>query len=111
MARQLYTAAEAAELVVGRDSNYISSSEVSEIDEDDEFPLPRSDSDDGFSSRSVSLTPRSVEGSGTPDSSPTSRPFSPSSRESPVQLDTLRARLSVLRQKGKTAMNIHTTYT
>ena len=111
MARQLYTAAEAAELVVGRDSNYISSSEVSEIDEDDEFPLPRSDSDDSFSSRSVSLTPRSVEGSGTSDSSPTSRPFSPSSRESPVQLDTLRARLSALRQRGKTAMNIHTTYT
>ena len=29
MARQLYMAAEAAELVVGRDVNYISSSEVS----------------------------------------------------------------------------------
>ena len=108
MARQLYTAAEAAELVVGRDSNYISSSEASEIDEDDDFPLPRSDSDDGFSSRSVSITPRSV--GGMPDSSP-SRPFSPSSRESPVQPDTLRAHLSALRQRGKTAMNIHTTYT
>ena len=50
MARQLYTAAEAAELVIGRDVNYISSSEVSEIDEDDDFPFPRSGSDDGFSS-------------------------------------------------------------
>ena len=100
MARQLYTAAKAAELVVGRDSNYISSSEVSEIDKDDEFPLPRSDSDDGFSSCSVSLTPQSVGGSGTPDSSPTSHPFSPSSRQSPKQLDTLRARLSALRQRG-----------
>ena len=108
MARQLYMAAEAAELVIALDSNYINSSEASEIDEDDDFPLPRSDSDDGFSYHTVSLTPHSV--GGMPDSSP-SRPFSPSSRESPVQPDTLRAHLSALRQRGKTAMNIHTTYT
>ena len=107
MARQLYTAAEAAELVVGRDVNYISSLEVSEIDEDDDFPLPRSDSDDGFSSYSVSLTLRSL--GGTPNSSPKSRPFSPSSRGSPVHLDSLRARLSVLRQRGETAMKVYTT--
>ena len=62
MARQLYTAAEAAELVLSQDVNYISSSEVSEIDEDDDFPFPRSGSDDGFSSHSVSLTPRSLGG-------------------------------------------------
>ena len=108
MARQLYTAAEAAELVVGRDVNYISSSEVSEIDEDDDFPLPRSGSDDDLSSHSVSLTPRSL--GGTPDSSSKSRPFSPASRGFPVHPDTLRARLSALRQRGETAMKVYTTY-
>ena len=107
MARQLFTAAEAAELVIGRDVDYISSPEVSEIDEDDDFPLPRSGSDDGFSSHSVSLTPCSL--GGTPDSSPKSRPFSPSSRRSPVHPDTLRARLSALRQRGETAMKVYTT--
>ena len=107
MARLLYTAAEAAELVVGQDVNYISSSEVSEIDEDDNFPLPRSDSDDGFSSHSISLTPRSL--GGTPDFSPKSRPFGPSSRGSPVHPDSLRACLSALRQRGETAMKVYTT--
>ena len=58
--------AEAAEMVVGREINYISSSEVSEVNEDD-FPLPRSDSDDGFSPHSASLTPRLV-GETPPDS-------------------------------------------
>ena len=107
MARRLYTAAEATELFVGRDVSYISSSEVSEIDEDNDFPLPRSGSDNGFSSHSVSLTSCSL--GGTPDSSPKSHPFSPSSRGSPVHPDTLRACLSALRQRGETAMKVYTT--
>ena len=43
--------------------------------------------------------------------SPGSHSSSPSSRGSPVFADTLRARLSALRQRGKMAMHAHAIYT